>query len=122
ALIRFTAEDGSGTGVAFGERLLYAVETVETVDVESDDDVHDKDDGFTVVHSLTSLAFESARGLATFSEERVLELACADDVDRGIDNRVRVEASEGAGIDGLPMPTTGRLSYCYREGYIGRLV
>jgi hypothetical protein len=89
ALVRFEMAAGSGTGVALGERTLLVAESVE---VESVVEVGD-DDGFTVVHPLILLALDIARGFATLSEERV-------DVDRGIENRVRAEASEGTGMDG----------------------
>ena len=86
-LVRFEA--AGGTGVAFGERTLLVAETVEVENVVELGD----DDGFTVVQPLMLLALDIARGFATLSEERV-------DVDRGIEHRVRVEASEGTGMDG----------------------
>lgn len=91
ALARFEAEAG-GTGVALGERELLAAETVEVVSVVEVGDA----DGFTVVHALILLALDIARGLAALREERVLAFV---DVERGIDDRVRVEASDGTGMD-----------------------
>lgn len=85
---RLDAEAG-GTGVALGERTLVA-ETVEVLRVVEEGDV----EGFTVVHPLRLLALDIARGFATLREERTLVL-----VERGIEHRVRVEASEGAGMD-----------------------
>jgi len=85
-LVRFEAAVGGGTGVALGERPLPVAEVVSVVEVGDDD-------GFTVVHALMLLALDIARGFATLSEERV-------DVDRGIENRDRAEASEGTGMDG----------------------
>lgn len=93
ALARFEIAAG-GTGVAFGERRLLVAETVEVVSVVEVGD----DDGLTVVHPLILLALDIARGFATLREERML--AFADDVERGIEERVRVEASEGTGMDG----------------------
>lgn len=93
-LARFEIVTG-GTGVAFGERTLFIEETVEVVSVVEVGDA----DGFTVVHPLMLLALDIARGFATLREERtLLAFEVQDDVDRGID-RVRVEASEGTGMD-----------------------
>lgn len=103
-LVRFEAA-GGGTGVAFGERTLLVA---ERVDVESVVEVGD-DDGFTVVHPLMLLALDIARGFATLSEERV-------DVDRGIENRVRAEASEGTGMDGAGQQQVQRVT---ENGYLG---
>lgn len=87
-LFRCERAAGVGTGVAFGERTLLIAETVEVVSVVEVGD----DDGFTVVHPLMLLALDIARGFATLSKERL------DDVDRGMEYRVRAEASEGAGM------------------------
>lgn len=95
-LVRFERAAGSGTGVAFSERPLLVAETVEVVSVVEVGD----DDGFTVVHPLMLLALDIARGFATLSKERL------DDVDRGTENRVRAEVSEGAGMD--PVNSGGR--------------
>ena len=71
---------------------MLAAETVEVVSVVEVGDA----DGFTVVHALILLALDIARGLAALREERVLAFV---DVERGIDDRVRVEASDGTGMD-----------------------
>lgn len=105
---RFETAVGGGTGVAFGERTLPVAETVEVVRVVEVGD----DDGFTVVHPLMLLALDIARGFATLSEERV-------DVDRGIENRDRVEASEGTGMDGAGQQQVQRWVWVMATGILG---
>lgn len=71
--MRFAAIDGTGTGVAFGERpalLCFGL-------------------GRTVASSLTSEALESALGLVTLDDDLNVD-------ERVVDREKRVEVSEGS--------------------------
>ncbi|KAH7890530.1 hypothetical protein F5I97DRAFT_1826641 [Phlebopus sp. FC_14] len=105
-LSRFVADEGIGTGVAFGERpfVLSFAETVERVEVENDGETDAEDEGFTVVHPLASLAFERARGLATLNVARALVVVVVE-VDRAIDERADLENMEATSTPSRPTTT-----------------